>query len=164
MPRNATYTSTNTQNELIVTISAVVTEGIKQEIGNFWYTIKVDSTKDPTDVEKIYIVIHVFNEHSLKVVEHLLILLSTDSGDAKPIRPTDVIFAELRFILGIPHFRLGPHHLACSGDGAEFTSLDIFPTFICEATTSERRNNENGITITSRQTSRNPSLMTFGLI
>ena len=35
-PRNATYTSPDTQNELIAAMSSVVIEGIKQEIGNSW--------------------------------------------------------------------------------------------------------------------------------
>ena len=48
------------QNELIAAMSSVVTEGIKQEIGNSWYTIKVDGTKDPTGVENISIIICFF--------------------------------------------------------------------------------------------------------
>ena len=76
------------QNELIAAMSAaVVAEGIMQEIGNCWYTIKVDATKDPTVVENISIVIRLFNEHSLEVVfgSSLLVLSSTDLGDAKSI-------------------------------------------------------------------------------
>ena len=57
------------QNELVAAMSSVVTEGIKQEIGNSWYTIKVDDTKDSTGVENIPIIIRFFNEHSLKVAE-----------------------------------------------------------------------------------------------
>ena len=34
IPRNATYASPDTQNELIVAMCSIVTEGIKQEIGN----------------------------------------------------------------------------------------------------------------------------------
>ena len=82
IPRNATYTSPDMQNELIAATSAVATSGIMQEIGNCWYTIKVDGTKDPTGVENIFIVIRLFNEHSLEVVERLLVSSSTDSGDA----------------------------------------------------------------------------------
>ena len=70
------------QNELIAAMSSVVTEGIKQEIGNSWYTTKVDGTEDPTGVENISIIICFFNEHSLKA-ERFLVLSSTDSGDAK---------------------------------------------------------------------------------
>ena len=81
------------QNELIAAMSSVITKGIKQEIGNSWHTIKVDGTKDLTGVENISIIIRFFNEHSLKVAERLLVLSSTNSGDAKPI--TDVVLAEL---------------------------------------------------------------------
>ena len=92
-PRNATYTSPDTQNELIAALSSVVTEGIKQEIESSWYAIKVDGTKDPTGVENISIIIRFFNEHPLKVAYCLLVLSSTDLGDAKSI--TDVILVEL---------------------------------------------------------------------
>ena len=74
-------------------MSSVVTEGIKQEIGNSWYIIKVDGTKDPTGVENISIIIVFYNELSLKVTECFLVLSSIDSGDAKSI--TDVISAGL---------------------------------------------------------------------
>ena len=78
------------QNKLIAAMSSVVTEVSKQEIGNSWYTIKVDGTKDPAGVD---IIICSLNEHSLKVQERLLILSSTYSGDAKSI--TNLILAEL---------------------------------------------------------------------
>ena len=45
------------QNEFIAAMSLVVIEGIKQEIRNSWFTIKVDGTKDPTGVENISIYI-----------------------------------------------------------------------------------------------------------
>ena len=40
------YTSPDMQNKFIAAMSSVVTEGIKQDIGNSWYTIKVDGAKD----------------------------------------------------------------------------------------------------------------------
>ena len=80
------------QNELIAAMSSVVTEGIKQEIGNSCYTTKVDGTEDPTGVENISIIICFFNEHSLKVAERFLVLSSTDSGDAKST--ADMILAK----------------------------------------------------------------------
>ena len=46
------------QNKLIAAMSSVATEGIKQEIRNSWYAIKVDGTKDPTGVKNIFIIIH----------------------------------------------------------------------------------------------------------
>ena len=74
-------------------MSLVETEGIKQEIGNSCYTIKICGIKDPIGVENIFIIICFFNEHPLKVVERFLVLSSTDLGDAKSI--TDVILVEL---------------------------------------------------------------------
>ena len=44
-------------------------------------------------VRNIFIVISFFNKISLKVAEHVLVLSSTDSSDAKSV--TDVILAEL---------------------------------------------------------------------
>ena len=80
-------------NELIAAMSSVVTEGIKQEIGNSSYTAKVDGPKDKTVVEHIFINIVFFNERSLKVAERLLVSSSTNLSDAKSI--TDVILEEL---------------------------------------------------------------------
>ena len=54
------------QKELIGAMNSVVTESIKQEIGNSWYTIKVDDTKDPAGVENIFMIISFFYENSLK--------------------------------------------------------------------------------------------------
>ena len=71
------------QNELIAAMSSEVIEGINKEIGNSRHTIKVDSTKGPTGVENIFIIICFFNEHSLIVTGRLLLLSSTDSGDAE---------------------------------------------------------------------------------
>ena len=79
------------QNKIISAMSSVVAEDIKQEIRNSWFTIKIDGTKDPTGKENISIIIRFLNEHSLKVAERLLVLSSTDSGDAKSI--TAVILA-----------------------------------------------------------------------
>ena len=59
----------------------------------------------------------------MEVVDRLLVLSSTNSGDAKSI--TDVISAALRSILVPPHFQLVPHHFVCSGDGTVFTLDDL---------------------------------------
>ena len=91
--RNATYTSPKMQNRRIAAMSSVVPEDIQQKIGNSWHTVKVNRTKDPTDVESISIIICLFNKHSLEIAERFLVLSSTDSGAAKSI--TDVILAEL---------------------------------------------------------------------
>ena len=87
--QNTTYINPDMQNELIAAMSSVVTEGIKQEIENLWYTIRVDGTKDPTGVENISLIIRFFNQYSLKVAERLLVLSRADSGDAKSIAESD---------------------------------------------------------------------------
>lgn len=51
IPRNATYTCHDMQNELIRTLSNVVTEAIVEEVGDSYYTLKVDGTRDPTGCE-----------------------------------------------------------------------------------------------------------------
>ena len=93
IPRNAMYIYPDMQNKLIAAMSSVVTIDIKQEIGNSWYTIKVDGAKDPTGVENISTIIHFLQRQSLKVADRLLISSSNNSGDEKSI--TDVILAEL---------------------------------------------------------------------
>ena len=52
IPRNATYTCHDMQNELINTLSSVVTEAIVEEVCDSHYTLKVDET--PRDA-KIYL-------------------------------------------------------------------------------------------------------------
>ena len=60
IPQSVSYTSPDMQNQPIAAMSSAVIEGIEQEIGNPWYIIKVDGTKDPTGVENIYIIIRFF--------------------------------------------------------------------------------------------------------
>jgi len=43
-------------------MSSIVKEAIVQEVGDSWYTLKVYSTRDPTCVENISIVLRFFNE------------------------------------------------------------------------------------------------------
>ena len=65
------------QNELVAAMSSIIAEGIKQEIGNSWCTIKVDGTKYQPAVENIFIIIRFIIEHSLKVPERHFALSST---------------------------------------------------------------------------------------
>lgn len=93
IPRNATYTSHEVQNEIIGIMSSVVTEAIVGEIGESWYTIKVDGTKDPTGCENVSIVIRFVSETN-EATERLLTIATADKGDAQTL--TDTIIAELR--------------------------------------------------------------------
>lgn len=51
IPHNARYTSHDIQNSLIEIMSTLVTEHIVKEVGESFYTIKVDGTRDPTGRE-----------------------------------------------------------------------------------------------------------------
>ena len=62
------------QNNFIAATNSIVTEVIKQEIGNSRYTIRVDGNKDPTGEENIFIINCFLNEHFLKVAERLLVM------------------------------------------------------------------------------------------
>ncbi|MGH0134881.1 UNVERIFIED_CONTAM: hypothetical protein FKN15_067579 [Acipenser sinensis] len=72
IPRNATYTSYYIQNEIIGLMSEVVTEEIVKEIGDSWYTLKVDGTKDPTGCKNISIVLCYVGENN-RVCERLTV-------------------------------------------------------------------------------------------
>ncbi|MGH0177781.1 UNVERIFIED_CONTAM: hypothetical protein FKN15_075844 [Acipenser sinensis] len=81
IPRNATYTSHDIQNEIIGLMSEVVTEEIMKEIGDSWYTLKVDGTKDPTGCENISIVLSYVGENN-HVCERLLSMATSKECDA----------------------------------------------------------------------------------
>jgi len=57
IPRNATYTCHDIQNDIIKLMATAVTQDVVQEIGSTVYTIKVDGTRDPTGRENISIVV-----------------------------------------------------------------------------------------------------------
>ena len=94
IPRNATYTSPEMQNQMIEAMSNVVTEAIVKDIGTHnWFTIKVDGTRDPTGCENISIVVRFISEETNKVTERLLTMAATQVGDAATL--TDTILQEL---------------------------------------------------------------------
>ncbi len=92
IPRNATYTCHKMQNELTSTLSSVVTEAIVEEVGDSYYTLKVDGTSDPTKCENVSVVIQFINE-SYEVTESLLTIATACKGDVKTL--TDTILVEL---------------------------------------------------------------------
>jgi len=57
---NATYTSHEIQNVLIDVMSSIVNEAIVQEVGDSWFTLNIDGTRDPTGVENVSIVLRFF--------------------------------------------------------------------------------------------------------
>ncbi|KAJ0066809.1 hypothetical protein NL108_002860, partial [Boleophthalmus pectinirostris] len=92
IPRNATYTCHDMQNELIRTLSDVVTEAIVEEVGESYYTLKVDGTRDPTGRENISIVLRFVNEY-YGITERLLCIATAQKGDAQTL--TDTVLSEL---------------------------------------------------------------------
>ena len=53
IPRTATITSHDIQNGIIELMSTLVTEHTVEEVGDAFYSIKVDGTRDPTGRENI---------------------------------------------------------------------------------------------------------------
>ena len=92
IPGNATYTSHDIQNNLIDVMSALVREHIVKEVGESFYTLKVDGTRDPTGTENISIVLRFLNK-LCEPTERLLTIATADQGDAVTL--TDTILGEL---------------------------------------------------------------------
>lgn len=59
MPKNATFMSHDFQNEVIKLMArcVTVTEKIVKDVGDGWFTIKVNRAKDLTGRENIFIII-----------------------------------------------------------------------------------------------------------
>lgn len=94
LPRNATYTCRDVQNELISLLSKVVTQAIVKEVGYSYYTVKVECTRDPTGCENISIAIwFVYENESFEESERRLTIATAEMGDARTL--TDTILAEL---------------------------------------------------------------------
>ncbi len=92
IPRNATYSSHEIQNDVIANMSSLVTEEIVREVADSWYTIKVDGTRDPTGIENISIIVR-FVKDNCEVTERLLSMTTTEKGDAQTL--TNTIITEL---------------------------------------------------------------------
>ncbi|KAL2087113.1 hypothetical protein ACEWY4_018172 [Coilia grayii] len=73
-------------------MSKLVTEEIVRQIGDSWYTIKVNGTRDPLGQENISIVLR-FVDENYSVCERLLIMATSTKGDAEAL--TNVIIDEL---------------------------------------------------------------------
>ena len=86
VPQNATYTSSQFQNEVIAILAKMVRKNIVDNILNSdikYFTLKADGTKDLTNTENISIVIrHVNNGHA---TEDLLTLATSEKLDARSL-------------------------------------------------------------------------------
>lgn len=81
IPHTAIYTSHDIQNGIIKLMSTLVTEHIVREVGDSFYSIKVDGTRDPTGRENISIVIW-FIDANYEIKDRLLTIATADGGDA----------------------------------------------------------------------------------
>jgi len=73
-------------------MSSIVKKAIVQEVGDAWFTLKVDGTRDPTGVENISIVLR-FCEDTKVVTERLIALETSSSCDAQAL--TKVLCSDL---------------------------------------------------------------------
>ena len=93
IPKNATYTSHEIQDELIAVMKEVLTDEIVREVGEAWYTLLVDGMKDDVGVENVSIVIRFYNEETHKVLQRLLVMTTSLAADAKTL--TEVVCSKL---------------------------------------------------------------------
>ncbi|KAK0153461.1 Zinc finger MYM-type protein 1 [Merluccius polli] len=76
-------------------MSTIITEEIVKDIGEAWYTLKVDGTKDPTGCENVSIVLR-YVDTSNTVRERLVSMATSKQCDAKSL--TQLVLAQLRDI------------------------------------------------------------------
>ena len=76
-------------------MSTIITEEIVKDIGEAWYTLKVDGTKDPTGCENISIVLRYVDTRN-SVREQLVSMATSKQCDAKSL--TQLVLAQLRDI------------------------------------------------------------------
>ena len=74
-------------------MSTLVTEHIVEEVGDEFYSIKVDGTRDPTGRENISIVLRFIDAHTSEIRERLLTIATAEEGDAKTL--TQTVISEL---------------------------------------------------------------------
>lgn len=99
IPRNATYTSHKIQNQVIEVMSTLVTEETIREVGDAFYMVKVDGTRDATGTENVSIVIR-FVDDNFEVKECLLSVTTTAHGDAATITETIITELSARCMMG----------------------------------------------------------------
>jgi hypothetical protein len=92
IPRNATYTSHDIQNDIIDIMAGAVKDDIVKEIGSAMYSIKVDGTRDPTGRENVSIVVRYVTAENV-IRERLLSMGTSDQFDADSL--TDVVLKQI---------------------------------------------------------------------
>ena len=79
--KNASYTSPSFQNEIIGLLAKLVREQIVLELGDNWYSLLCDSTRDATGIENVSIVLRFVTEDGY-VRERLLCIEQVTQFDA----------------------------------------------------------------------------------
>ncbi len=90
--KNTTYTSHKIQNKIIGLTCEIVTHEIVKEMGDSWYALNVDGTKDPTG-ENVSIVVHYLDNNN-ETREGLLVMAGTEHCDALSL--TNLVLSELK--------------------------------------------------------------------
>ena len=70
-----------------------MTVHIVEEVGDEFYSIKVDGTRDPNGRENISIVLRFIDAHTSEIRERLLTIATAEEGDAKTL--TQTVISEL---------------------------------------------------------------------
>jgi len=94
IPSNASYTSPQVQNEIIELLANLVREQIATELGDGWYTLLCDGTRDVTGVENLSIVIRYISNVS-DVCERLLCIGTTSQFDAANLTERIISYLKL---------------------------------------------------------------------
>ena len=71
----------------------ILTDEILREVGEAWYTLLVDGTKDDVGVENVSIVVRYYNEETRNVLQRLLVMTTSLAADAKTL--TEVVCSKL---------------------------------------------------------------------
>ncbi len=85
-PRNSTYISSSTQNEIIEIIYEYILSSILGRVGpTTLYSIIVDGTTDSSNIEQLCLLIRYVDPHSNEILEDFLAFLPTTSSTAEAI-------------------------------------------------------------------------------
>jgi hypothetical protein len=91
IPANASYTSPSFQNEIIDLLANLVRESIVSELGDKWYTLLCDGTRDATGVENLSIVLRYIDSQNV-VCERLLCIGQAMQFDAENLTSTIISY------------------------------------------------------------------------
>jgi Domain of unknown function (DUF4371)/hAT family C-terminal dimerisation region len=97
IPRNASYTSPKMQNEVISILANLIVEEVVKELGDAWYTLMCDATRDVNGIENISIVLR-YVDASFNVQARLLCIAQINEYDAESLTDTIIQHLEQRHV------------------------------------------------------------------